>query len=173
MPLVRQVYKPVVRAIKCSSRQHPRSMGPAPVERSRLSSYQPALAPASPLTGHAPVERSRLSSYQPSKQRFPRPNPETSLPLARSEAATLPGLLQGTEFAGRSMPWNSRPVPEARGQAGSVRPRNVPFEGDLGGLGRRTFAFVGSCLVDFRSTGAGPIERGRFWREYWLYLTSR
>ena len=102
-----------------------------------------ALAKIPRSMGPAPVERSRLSSYPPGKERFSRPRPEMSHRLARSEAATLPGLLRRLEFAGRALPRNSRPVSEAQGQAGSVRPRNVPFEGDLGGLGRRRLAFIG------------------------------
>jgi hypothetical protein len=47
---------------------------------------------------------------------------------------------------------------------GVLRPRNVPIEGDLGGLGRQTLAFVGSCLVDSAQRGRAPLSGG-YWRE--------
>ena len=107
--------------------------------------------------GLAPVERSRLSRYQPTKERFPRPSPETSLPLARSEAATLPGLLQGVEFAGRSGMRNFRPILRGSRRSGERCGLGTsPFEGDIGGLGRRRFAFIGSSLVDSASRGHAP-----------------
>ena len=72
-----------------------------------------ALAKIPRSMGPAPVERSRLSSYPPGKERFSRPRPEMSHRLARSEAATLPGLLRRLEFAGRALPRNSRPCSKA------------------------------------------------------------
>ena len=68
---------------------------------------------------------SRLVSYQPRTTRFPRPRPETSFPLARSEAATLPGSFRGVVFAGRA----SRGMPRSwrlDAKRGTLRPRNVP-----------------------------------------------
>src|SRR5690606_8767978 len=45
---------------------------------------------------------SRLVGYQPGKEISQRPSPETSLPLARSEAATTSRLFQGVMLAGRT-----------------------------------------------------------------------
>jgi hypothetical protein len=48
---------------------------------------------------------------------------------------------------------------------GTLRPRERPsFDGNLGRLGRRKFAFVGSCLVDSAHGGGAP-SSGGYWRD--------
>ena len=73
---------------------------------------------------------------QPDRTRGPWPSPETSFRWARSEAAILPGLFKSVGLVGRPC----RGIRDRRGldaKRGKLRPRNVPFEGDLGWLGRR------------------------------------
>ena len=57
-----------------------------------------------------------------------------SFPLARSEAATLPGLLQGVEFADRPLLRNFSRVQSLAAKRRTLRPRKVPLEGNLGPL---------------------------------------
>jgi hypothetical protein len=91
-----------------------------------ISTVRPRATPP-PAHGACPRERKSTKQLQAKNERFPRPNPETSFPWGRSEAATRPGLLRDFEFAGRSLPRNFRPCSDARGQAGSIAASERPL----------------------------------------------
>jgi hypothetical protein len=102
------------------------------------------------------VSGSRLSSYRPGTKdscgrilkrhfrgNFPRPqHAPVYFGTSSSRAARYCGI------SGRAQTLEA--------ERGVLRPRNVPFESDLGGLGRRSFAFSCSCLVDSALRGHAP-----------------
>ncbi len=78
------------------SRLHPRSASVRPPQHT-------------PLTGRGPRERESTKQLQARNERFPRPNPETSFPRDRPEAAKLTRLPRGARFRTRSP--DTRPIP--------------------------------------------------------------
>jgi hypothetical protein len=109
-----------------------------------------------PALGARPRERSRLSSYRPARKDFRGrilklqfrghvPRPQYS-PVYFGASSLRAARCRGVSGRDQTL--------EAK--RGVLRPQNVPFEGGLGELGRRTFAFSGSCLVDSAQRGRAP-----------------
>jgi hypothetical protein len=114
----------------------PRSRGEAPVSGSRLSSYRPGTKDS-----RGRILKRHFRGDVPRPQHAP-----VYFGTSSSRAARYRGI--------------SSRAQTLEAKLGVLRPRNVPFEGDPGGLGRRSFAFSCSCLVDSALRGPRP-ESGR------------